>query len=102
MADEVLIFNLEDAPRDLGAYMAGPWREASFTVLAAGQALTLASDTVEYSVFIARGSGNLTLSSGEEFDLLPGSAFAFPRPGAGTMVAGDGGLEALVVSVALK
>jgi len=101
MADEVLIFNIEDRPIDLGEYMAGPWRETRFAVLEPGASLDIASSDIEYSAFVARGAGRLTLSSGETFDLYPGSALAFPRPGSGTIVAGEYGLEALVVAVAV-
>ena len=101
MANEVLIFNLEKEPINLGEYLAGPWDEAKFVSMIPEESLAITSGEVEYSVFVSRGIGTLTLISGEEFELFPGSALAFPLPGAGIVVAGPEGLEALVVTVAI-
>lgn len=79
--------NLYTEPSNIRDVMAGPWRDVRVDRVVAGDALELASETVEHSCFVISGEAVLRNGDGKEFPLEPRTAFSLPRGGAARITA---------------
>lgn len=79
--------NLYQEPSNITEVMAGPWKDIRVDVIAEGDDLTLASDTLEHSCFVIDGEGQLLNGDGQTFPLTKNSAFSLPFGGKATVSA---------------
>lgn len=92
------IAGTEGADSGITEIMDGPWREVRIVTLAAGETLSLVSDTAEHAGFVIDGGCTLT-NPESSWTLTQDGAFALPLTGRADLVAGADGLVLLVVTL---